>query len=155
MHSNYMVISLKKHFATEKQDLDWCLKELPLRKEHVKIIIERIKSVSQLKPDGEILEIGAAQGLSLIALEELGYKCVGIEPWEDALKVAYQLTKKTNKNIDIKKGVAEQLPFADNSFDAVIADSVMEHVKDAECVMMEIFRVLKKGGGLYIGNPRA
>jgi ubiquinone/menaquinone biosynthesis C-methylase UbiE len=51
--------------------------------------------------------------------------------------------------------VAEKLPFADNSFDAVIADSVMEHVKDVECVMSEVFRVLKKDGVFYFSTASA
>lgn len=151
-----MVISLKKHFATERHDLEWCVKELPSRKEHVRLIIERIKAVKpQLKPGAKILEIGAAQGISLIALKDLGYFSTGIEPWDHALKVAEQLSKITNRKIDIKKAAAEKLPFPDEHFDVVIADSVMEHVKDADLVMKEVFRVLKKGGGFYIYTASA
>ena len=151
----HMVMSLKKHFATEKHDFEWCLKELPERKEHVRLITERIKVITNLKKGAKILENGAAQGLSMIAFEELGYECVGVEPWEDALDVSRRLAKKMNMKIDIKKGNAEKLPFPDNSFDAVIADSVMEHVKDVNSVMNEVFRVLKKGGAFYFSTASA
>ncbi|MDH7506709.1 MAG: hypothetical protein QHH15_02835 [Candidatus Thermoplasmatota archaeon] len=96
-----MVVSLKKHFTTEKQDLEWCLKELPERKKHVKLIVERINGLINLKKNAKFLEIGAAQGLSVIAFKELGYECLGIEPWEDALKVSKRLAKKLNVRIDI------------------------------------------------------
>jgi ubiquinone/menaquinone biosynthesis C-methylase UbiE len=150
-----MVVSLKKHFATERYDLKLCLNELPKRRKHIKLITERIKGIVDLKKGAKVLEIGAAQGLSIIAFEELGYDCVGVEPWEDALDISKQLAKKLNIKIDIKKSVAEELPFADNSFDVVIADSVMEHVKDVECVMREVFRVLKKEGAFYFSSASA
>lgn len=46
------------------------------------------------------------------------------------------------------RGVAEMLPFVDNSFDAVVALSILEHVKDPFRCAAEIQRVLKPGGEL-------
>jgi SAM-dependent methyltransferase len=45
-------------------------------------------------------------------------------------------------------GVAEVLPFVDDSFDAVVALAVLEHVKDPFRCAAEIQRVLKPGGEL-------
>lgn len=39
-----------------------------------------------------------------------------------------------------------RIPFADESFDLVISNQVMEHVDDLDLVLSEIHRVLKKGG---------
>jgi SAM-dependent methyltransferase len=46
-------------------------------------------------------------------------------------------------------GVVEVLPFCDGSFDAVISNAVLEHVKDPFRCAREIVRVLKPGGELY------
>ena len=50
-------------------------------------------------------------------------------------------------------GVGEELPFADESFDAVISNAVLEHVKDPFRCAREIARVLKPGGELFCAVP--
>lgn len=50
-------------------------------------------------------------------------------------------------------GVGEQLPFKDNSFDAVVSIAVLEHVRDPFICAQEISRVLKPGGELYCSVP--
>lgn len=50
-------------------------------------------------------------------------------------------------------GVGEELPFSDSSFDAVISNAVLEHVKDPFRCAREIARVLKPGGELLCAVP--
>jgi SAM-dependent methyltransferase len=50
-------------------------------------------------------------------------------------------------------GVAEELPFRDNSFDGVLCMNVLEHVRDPFKAAREIARVLKPGGELYCVAP--
>lgn len=50
-------------------------------------------------------------------------------------------------------GVAEELPFKDNSFDAVLSIAVLEHVRDPFKAASEIVRVLKRGGKLFCCVP--
>lgn len=63
-------------------------------------------------------------------------------------------------NVDIfpYKGVdvvanAEQLPFADNSVDGAICESLLEHVPNPRKIVEEMYRVLKPGGSMYIVIP--
>lgn len=63
-------------------------------------------------------------------------------------------------NLDIQKfdnvdvlGDAHSLPFKDNTFDAVILEAILEHVKDPEIVVSEVFRVLKVGGWVCVAVP--
>ena len=48
---------------------------------------------------------------------------------------------------------AHDIPFADNSFDGVIVQAVLEHVLDPNRCVEEIYRVLKKGGVVYAETP--
>ena len=48
---------------------------------------------------------------------------------------------------------AENLPFKENFFDRVMSRHVLEHVKNIDKVIDEIYRVCKKGGTLYIAVP--
>ncbi|MDP3958360.1 MAG: glycosyltransferase [bacterium] len=48
---------------------------------------------------------------------------------------------------------AARLPFKDGSIAAVVTESMLEHVADAETVASEMMRVLRKGGVLYASAP--
>ncbi len=63
-------------------------------------------------------------------------------------------------NIDILyyKGVdlvanAETLPFPTGSIDAIVCESLLEHVPRPQKIVDEMYRVLKPGGGIYIVIP--
>lgn len=47
------------------------------------------------------------------------------------------------------------MPFADQTFDAVICNHVMEHVADDGSAMAEVYRVLKRGGWALLQVPIA
>lgn len=52
------------------------------------------------------------------------------------------------------KGDALDLPYADESFDCVIASEILEHVPEDDRAIAELVRVLKPGGALAITVPR-
>ncbi len=54
--------------------------------------------------------------------------------------------------VDIQASL-ENLPFADQTFDAVICSHVLEHVPDDQKAMREIARILHPEGWAYVGVP--
>ena len=55
-----------------------------------------------------------------------------------------------NFRLNIEK---DKLPFADGELDFVIANQVLEHIKELFWINHEVFRVLKPGGFFFIGVP--
>lgn len=79
-----------------------------------------------------------------------GFDLPGIYKPEVSYKFALS---KGIHNCSFTVGYAENIPYSDNSFDVVILDDVMEHVRDPEKVMKEILRVLRKKGVAIIKFP--
>lgn len=60
-----------------------------------------------------------------------------------------KFTKPISENITYKQVNAENIPFDDNSFDAIIANHMIYHIQDKDKALSEMIRVLKPGGKLY------
>ena len=60
-------------------------------------------------------------------------------------------TPTTTKVFNIEKGI----PYKDNTFDEIYCKSVIEHIKDIGFFADECFRVLKKGGKIWIRTDYA
>ena len=93
-----------------------------------------------------VLDVGCAGGFMSEALDARGAAVTGIDPAEDAIAAAQAHAQQGSRDIRYDVGVGEALPYADESFDAVVCVDVLEHVADLEQVIREIARVLKPGG---------
>lgn len=95
----------------------------------------------------KILDVGCRYGIMLEYLGRHGHDCYGIDPDPDALRLAKE------KNLNVKEGYAERIPYPDKSFDVVIFSEVIEHLRNPMLAICEISRVLKKGGLIIITTP--
>jgi SAM-dependent methyltransferase len=94
------------------------------------------------------LDYGAGRG----NVEQMNFKGIakfiaGIDPEEDVLSNPYL---DEAKQIDLTNNI---IPYADNSFDLVFSDNVMEHIQSPSIVLKEIKRVLKPGGVFLSKTP--
>jgi len=95
----------------------------------------------------KVLDIGSADGVfSQVILEKTDASSViGIDVLKTSVNWANKHWK-AEKRLSFKVGNAHKLDFRGNSFDAVFALEVMEHVSEPDKVLKEIYRVLKNGG---------
>ncbi len=117
--------------------------------------IETNLIMSLLKPrKGErILDVGCGTGNYSIKLAKLGCVVVGIDPSKDMINRALEKSMKLHlKDVSFKLGKAEELPFPDEDFDAVVSVTAIEFFDEVEKAVSEMFRVLKSGGRLVIGT---
>ncbi|PQJ73328.1 class I SAM-dependent methyltransferase [Polaribacter butkevichii] len=113
--------------------------------------IETLQLLKKHHPNAkEILDIGSGNGISAIALALEGFNVVTVEPDESdtigagairKLKAHYNIT-----NLVIHEVFAEEIGFADESFDIVYARQCMHHAYDLEKFVAEASRVVKKDG---------
>lgn len=99
--------------------------------------------------EGKILDVGCYNGLYLHLLKNLGWDVRGVELDRNACRLAGEL------DISTFCGELENARFAEESFDVVRFNQVLEHIPDPKKTINEAKRVLKKGGKLYISVPNA
>jgi len=102
----------------------------------------------------KLLEVGSGWGLFVALTRKQAIESYGIEPEEEVYQTSLKVLESYGLGKDfIKKASGEEIPFKDNTFDAVYSTMVLEHVKDPEKVIKESIRVLKKGGYLQFVIP--
>jgi 2-polyprenyl-6-hydroxyphenyl methylase/3-demethylubiquinone-9 3-methyltransferase len=90
-----------------------------------------------------VLDAGCGGGLVARELTAAGANVVGIDRSLGSLGVA---RRATNGSFRPAQGRLERLPFASDSFDAVVAADVLEHLPDLPAAVAELARVLAPGG---------
>ena len=103
-----------------------------------------LNAISQIRFH-KVLDLGCGTG---VILEEIGRKystaeLFGLDLSENMIAQARQRLKST---VELSVGDAENLPYADNSFDLVCCVESFHHYPDPAKALSEIKRVLKKDG---------
>lgn len=101
---------------------------------------------------GEVLEVGVGTGLSL-PLYNPSVQVTGIDYSHEMLAKAVNRVEEAGiKNVELRQMDAQDMTFADESFDIVTALHVLSVVPDPVKTLSEMTRVCKKGGHILIGN---
>lgn len=87
-----------------------------------------------------VLDIGCGTGASCLPLLEKGLDVTGVDPSPYMLDI---LAETLGKRISLYRGVAEDLPFEDNSFNHACLFTTLEFVDDPQKTLEEAFRVAK------------
>jgi len=109
-----------------------------------------IPHLLQLTRASRVFEVGCGSGrYSLQLAETRGCSVLGVDLNEAGIRNAAALARERDLSGRVTFGrydVAEKLPFADDSFDAVFANDVLCHIPGRPSVLREIFRVLRPSG---------
>lgn len=107
-----------------------------------------------------VLEIGFGPGVAIEILTAAapGIRVAGIDPSDAMLRQATRrnLAAIARQAVDLRRGTADDLPFADRSFEAALAINSMQVWPDALAGLREIHRVGKAGARLVlVFTPRS
>ena len=108
-----------------------------------------------------VLDAGAGFGRHAFELARRGYRTVAVDrAVEEMAATQATLTAMAETGevedkhvVGVLRGDATALPFADESFDAVITSEVLEHIQDDMGALAELRRVLRSGGVLAVTVP--
>jgi SAM-dependent methyltransferase len=109
-------------------------------------------AAAELSGFDRILDVGCGDGQISRLVARLGSgRVIGIDPTWNQVVVAAQ---RAGGPSFARAGAAE-LPFADGTFDAVVACLVFEHIRDVDSAIAEVARVLRPGGrfSFFLNHP--
>jgi SAM-dependent methyltransferase len=126
----------------------------------------KIFEVVNIKPEETVLDAGCGDGTDMIYLHEEGHTglMVGLETPVSENREATEnkfhyirqrlatggIKKGPVANAELKAGYAEEMDFADESFDTILAANTLQECYDIDTVLDQFFRVLRPGGKLII-----
>lgn len=99
---------------------------------------------SMFKKGSKILDVGCGNGDFSAELANMGFDVYGIDLAECSI-----LGDKHIK-VDLQ---TEKYPFPDNHFDVVFSKSVIEHLREPDFLVDEVYRILKPGGTFICMAP--
>lgn len=107
---------------------------------------KRTRQRLDLKPGEKVLDLAAGTAVSTVELAKSGAFCVACDFSQGMLAAG--------KDRDVSKVVGDgmQLPFADNSFDAVTISYGLRNIHDFRAGLKEMARVTKPGGRLTVAE---
>lgn len=98
---------------------------------------------------GRCLDLGCGTGRHTRTLVDLGWTVSGVDISQDQLRLARE---RVGSEVDLVRADATDLPFTEESFDAVLSAFTHTDVEDFDGLLREASRVLRHGGRLvYAG----
>jgi ubiquinone/menaquinone biosynthesis C-methylase UbiE/uncharacterized protein YbaR (Trm112 family) len=100
-----------------------------------------------------LLEIGCGTAPLLVSAANRYAGVAGVDVAFRWLVVARKRLEEAGVAAPLLCACAEALPFADATFDRVVADSTLEHLRDVRLALQECHRVLQAGGFIFAATP--
>lgn len=103
------------------------------------------------KKESIVLDIGCGTGHGANILSRKFKTIYGVDTSEEGIN--YAKKNWNRKNTVFLIGSGTKIPFKKNTFDVAVAFEVFEHIKEWRKFLLEIRRVTKKNGRIYISTP--
>lgn len=108
------------------------------------MVAQYYRKMIPMHAGGKLLDLGCGKVPLFGAYRNLVDEVTCVD-WENSLH--------KNEHLDIVADLNEPLPLDSSNFDTVILSDVLEHIREPQQLMGEIFRVLKPGGKLIMNVP--
>ncbi len=113
-------------------------------------------ALSKIKKGDTVLDLGSGAGIDcFLAARMVGEKgkVIGIDMTEEMVEKAKLNAKNQNiKNVEFILADIEKMPLKNDSIDVIITNCVINLTPDKTKTFKEAYRVLKKGGKMYVSD---
>ena len=117
---------------------------------HDESIRRELTRTGSWRPGLRLLDVGCGIGRYSEFWASRGYGVTGLDCEWDLIQQAQANAESRRVSIRYELGSADRLPFPDQSFDVIYANSLLEHVQDWTASLNEWIRVLAPGGLLWV-----
>jgi ubiquinone/menaquinone biosynthesis C-methylase UbiE len=142
--------------AAGEYDAKWGIDFGPIGRHQVQAKAEKALGGWPRRPFGDALEIGSGTGYFSLNLMQLGLieRLVATDISAGMLDELRATATRLELEVETRTIDAEQLPFADSTFDLALGHAVLHHLPDLQTALTELHRVLRPGGTLaFCGEP--
>jgi ubiquinone/menaquinone biosynthesis C-methylase UbiE len=113
-------------------------------------------------PSTKVIDVGCGAGRHAFEAYRRGADVIAFDRDEDELRSVETILRAMAENgeapvaasAEAVVGDALSLPYADETFDCVIASEILEHITQDDAAIAELIRILKVGGTLAVTVPR-
>jgi len=98
----------------------------------------------------DVLEVGCGLGADAVNFARHGARYTGVDLTEASIELVQRRFALEGLSADLRTADAENLPFADDSFDLAYSHGVLHHTPDTQRAIDEVHRVLRPGGTAMI-----
>lgn len=113
-------------------------------------------------PATKVIDVGCGAGRHAFEAYRRGADVVAFDQNENDLRDVDTILRAMEANGEVPEGASAKvvrgdalhLPYADGTFDCVIASEILEHIPEDDGAISELVRVLKVGGTLAVSVPR-
>ncbi|MFB3787349.1 MAG: class I SAM-dependent methyltransferase [bacterium] len=132
----------RKRYAGQWEAFSEALSRQAYHVKYQDLCLAPVRKIQQ----GRVLEVGVGRGDLLARYPSHSNDLFGCDLSEGNLQAARARFVEADRPVHLCLADAEQLPYADNRFDAVYSLSVLWYVPHPEAAARELFRVAKPGG---------
>jgi ubiquinone/menaquinone biosynthesis C-methylase UbiE len=134
----------------EQARVMWAMGDYPGIVEKIADAGEKAVEAAGIADGQEALDVACGSGNATIPAALTGAKVTGLDLTPELLEAGRANAGQAGVEIDWVEGDAEQLPFEDQSFDAVISVFGCMFAPDHKATAMELARVLRPGGRMAV-----